>query len=104
MPVPERPQINISSISVAGIGGLGMIGIVVIMAFALPAVRWFLLVALAGGVIGGAAFVAYRRWVKVEPPHGPTLMVETPAAPQVRAANDEPVDPSVKLAPVATAR
>ena len=104
MTEPERPTINISSIKVAGVGGLGMVALVVIMAVALPPVRWFLFLTLAGGLIGGGVFVAYRRWVTGEPPHGPTLMVEPPAAPAARADADEKVDPSVKLAPVASAR
>jgi hypothetical protein len=71
-----RPQINISSIKVAGVGGLGMVAMVVLMAFALPEVRVFALVSGTAGAITGAALIGYRRWMKPEPPHGPTLMVE----------------------------
>lgn len=103
MPGPDRPEINMSSIKVAGVGGLGMVAITVVMAFALPAARWLLLVALAGGVIGGLA-VAWRRRAKPEPPHGPTLLVDAPAARPVDAEPIETIDRSVKLAAVATAR
>ena len=84
-----------SSIKVSGVGGLGMIALIVVMAFALPAVRWLLLVALAGGVIGGLA-VAWRRRAKPEPPHGPTLLVDAPAARPVDTETIETIDQSVK--------
>jgi hypothetical protein len=70
------PQINMSSIKVAGVGGLGMVAMVFLMAFALPEVRLFALVSGTAGAIAGAALIGYRRWVKPEPPHGPTLMVD----------------------------
>ena len=70
------PQINMSSIKVAGVGGLGMVAMAFLMAFALPEVRVFALVSGTAGAITGAALIGYRRWVKPEPPHGPTLMVD----------------------------
>jgi hypothetical protein len=97
MSLPERPEINMSSIKVAGIGGLGMVAIVVIMALALPPVRWFVTLALAGGLLGGLAFIAFRKWVRPEPPHRPTLLVEVPV---ITSPDDPPkVDPIARLAP-----
>jgi hypothetical protein len=103
VPDPERPEINMSSIKVSGVGGLGMVALIVVMAFALPAVRWFLFVALAGGIIGGLA-VAWRRRAKPEPPHGPTLMVDAPATRSAEADTAEKNDRLVKLAPVASVK
>jgi len=79
MPNAERPEIDMSRIKVSGVGGLGMIAIAGVMAYALPEARGFVLASLAGGFIAGVAFVAYRRWVRPDPPHGPTLMVDTTA-------------------------
>jgi hypothetical protein len=73
----DRAEINMSRIRVSGIGGLGMIAIAGVMAYALPEARGFVLASLAGGFIAGVAFVAYRRWIRPDPPHGPTLMVDT---------------------------
>ena len=96
MPDEERPEINMSSIKVAGVGGLGMIAVIAVMAYALPEVRWFVLASLAGGALIGLAFVAYRTLRGAEPPHGPTLMVSQPEEP----AAEEPAkrQPNVKLA------
>jgi hypothetical protein len=99
MPVPERPEINMSRIKVAGIGGLGMVAIVVIMALELPMVRWFAAFALAGGLLGGMAFIAFRKWVRPEPPHRPTLLVETPLV-STPAEDPEDVDTTARLARV----
>jgi len=74
----EGPQINISSIKVAGLGGLGMIAVLGAMAYVLPAVRAFALVGLAGGVLVATTFIAYRRLRKPDPPSRPTLMVDEP--------------------------
>ena len=98
----ERPQINISSIKVAGVGGLGMIVVLGVMAYALPAVRAFALVSLVGGVLAGLTIIAYHRRQRPEPPNRPTLMVERPVA-----AKTEDPDPTtgskIKLSPVASA-
>lgn len=76
MPNAEGPEINMSRIRVSGVGGLGMVAIAGVMAYVLPEARGFVFASLAGGVIAGVAFVAYRRWVRPDPPHGPTLMVD----------------------------
>jgi hypothetical protein len=101
MAAHDRPEINMSSIKVAGIGGLGMVAAVVAMAIEMPVVRAFVTVSGAGGIIGGLAFIAYRRWVEPDPPHGPTLMVE----PSSDARTAERVDETaLKLSPVASPR
>jgi hypothetical protein len=95
----ERPQINMSSIKVAGIGGLGMVAMVCVMAVARPEIGAFVLLSGAGGIVAGTALIAYRRWVKPEPPHGPTLMVDT-AARTVADSDAVRIDSSVKFLPV----
>jgi hypothetical protein len=100
----EPPQINMSSIKVAGVGGLGMVAIVGVMAYAMPEVRGFVFLSLAGGVVAGLAFIAYRYWLRTQPPpHGPTLMVDTPAP---SAPKEAPVriDTTAKLVPVSSSR
>ena len=100
----DRPQINISSIKVAGVGGLGMVALVGVIAYALPEVRAFVLVSCAGGVIGGTGLIAYRRWIKPEPPHGPTLMVNTTANTATTADSESGrIARTVKLSPVVSA-
>jgi hypothetical protein len=79
VPDAEGPEINMSRIKVSGVGGLGMVAIAGVMAYALPEARGFVFASLAGGFIAGVAFVAYRRWVRPDPPHGPTLMVDATA-------------------------
>jgi hypothetical protein len=97
----DHPQINISSIKVAGVGGLGMVAIMAIMAYVLPEVRGFAVIACTGGIITGAAFIAYRRWIRPEDPHGPILMVEP--TPQTREANESAAaDPKIKLTAAVT--
>jgi hypothetical protein len=56
------PQINISSIKVAGVGGFGLVVVVAAMAWELPEVRAFVIAGLAGGTIGAAALALYRGW------------------------------------------
>jgi hypothetical protein len=85
----ETPQINMSSIKVAGVGGLGMVIVVCAMAFEMPEVRSFALVSGAGGIVLAATLIAYRRWVKPDGPQGPTLLrdpegLEKHAAPPPR--------------------
>jgi len=70
----ESADINMSRIRVAGVGGLGMVAIVAVMAYTMPAVRSFVFLSLAGGVIGGVSLILYR-WTKPQPPRGPTLNV-----------------------------
>lgn len=83
-----RPEINMSRIRISGIGGLGMVAIAGVMAYALPEARGFVLGSLAGGCIMGILYIAYRRWVVPEPPHGPTLMVATSSQPDTRPQAD----------------
>jgi hypothetical protein len=71
----EQPQINMSSIQVAGVGGLGMVAVAAVMAYVLPELRLFVFAALGGGVIAAVALIASRRWNKSQPTSHPTLMV-----------------------------
>ncbi len=102
MAADDRPEINMSSIKVAGIGGLGLVAVVFGMAVEMPVVRVFAIVSAAGGIIGGLAFIAYRRWVRPDPPHGPTLMVEM--SPDTVRPTDPVEDTTFKLSPVASSR
>ncbi len=61
------PQINISRIKVAGVGGFGLVVVAAAMALDLPAVRGFIIAGVAGGLIGAAGLVLYRRWVGQRP-------------------------------------
>ena len=56
------PQINISSVKVAGVGGFGLVVVVAAMALDMPVVRGFLIAGIAGGLLGAAGLIVYRRW------------------------------------------
>ena len=97
------PEINMARIKVAGIGGLGMLAMVVVLAYNMPAVRIFVLMSLAGGILIAGGVIAYRRWIHVEPPHGPTLMVDAAAAPDTSINDAAPAthdDRGIQLAHV----
>ncbi len=82
----DRVEINISRIKIAGVGGLGMLAMVAVVAYAMPQARAFVLTSYSAGIVGAVAFIAYRRWIKPERPHRPTLMlVNTPE----RAGDEE---------------
>ena len=70
----DQVEINQSKIKIAGIGGLGMLAMVPVMAYAMPEARQFVLLSYGAGALGAAAFVGYRRWVRPERPHRPTLI------------------------------
>jgi hypothetical protein len=70
----DRVEINMSSIKIGGVGGLGMLAMVGVVAYALPEARQFVLLSYGAGTLGAFAFIAYRRWIKPERPHRPTLM------------------------------
>ena len=52
-------SINMAAIPVKGAGGLGMLGMVLLMAAAIPAVRWLLISSIIAGAI--AAVLVIRR-------------------------------------------
>ena len=52
-------SINMAAIPVKGAGGLGMLGMVLLMAAAIPAVRWLLIGSILAGTI--AAVLVIRR-------------------------------------------
>jgi hypothetical protein len=75
----DRVEINISRIKIAGVGGLGMLAMVAVIAYAMPQARQFVLTSYGAGIVGAFLFIAYRRWIRPERPHRPTLMmVNTP--------------------------
>jgi hypothetical protein len=53
-------SINMATIPVKGAGGLGMLGMVLLMAAAIPAVRWLLIGSIIAGAIA-AVFVIRRE-------------------------------------------
>jgi hypothetical protein len=54
-------DINISRIPVAGVAGLGLVIVVLAMAYEMPAIRGFLLLALAGGVLLTVPLFLWRK-------------------------------------------
>lgn len=54
-------DINIARISPAGIGGIGLVVAALAMAWALPAGRTFVLIALAGAVILSVPLYYWRK-------------------------------------------
>jgi hypothetical protein len=92
----DRVEINMSSIRVAGVGGLGMLAMVGVVAYALPEARQFVLLSYCAGILGAFAFIAYRRWIKPERPHRPTLMAldkpERVGKTEDRIRSDTPVE------------
>jgi hypothetical protein len=57
----EEGDINIARIPVSGIGGLGMVGAAVIVAIALPALRWVAVASLVGGFAVGLTLIGTRH-------------------------------------------
>ena len=96
----DRVEINISRIKIAGVGGFGMLARVGVMAYAMPEARRFVILSYSAGILGAFVFIAYRRWVKPERPHGPTLM--TVNAPERTGEREDRIRPeaSSKLVPV----
>jgi hypothetical protein len=91
----DRVEINMSSIKVAGVGGFGMLAMVGVVAYALPEARQFLLLSYGAGTFGALTFIAYRRWIKPERPHRPTLMtVSTPEPTSEREHRTHPETPT----------
>lgn len=54
-------DINISKIPVDGIGGLGLVAGAVVIAIALPALRWLAIAALIGGAALGLFLIGSRN-------------------------------------------
>jgi hypothetical protein len=57
----EEGGINIARIPVSGIGGLGMVGAAVVVAIALPALRWLAIASLVGGIAVGLTLIGARN-------------------------------------------
>jgi hypothetical protein len=56
-----RDMIDISHIHVAGVGGLGLVAMALVVATQFRAIGLALVLGLAGGLIGGAAFILRQR-------------------------------------------
>ena len=52
---------NMSKINPAGIGGLGMVAGVLVVAYWVPSIRTFLLIALAGGIALSTPLYFWRK-------------------------------------------
>jgi hypothetical protein len=94
---PRYPQINISSIPVAGVGGLGLMVMAVAIAVIFPLVRWVVIGGAAGGVVLGAAIIFLRRGKRLDTSGDPFAGVLSPLKPgpknlQGSIALDEPDD------------
>jgi hypothetical protein len=88
----DRVEINMSRIKIAGVGGFGMLAMVAVVAYAMPQAREFVLTSYGAGIAGAFAFIAYRRWIRPERPHRPTLMmVNTPVLTDDREERVPPV-------------
>ena len=102
----ERSEINISSIGVSGIGGLGLVAMIAVMAYAMPVVRTFTYLSLAGGILGSAAVFAYR-WVRrnhASAANRPTLMGHAEAVDSAAKDEHPKSSPPVQLVSVFSAR
>jgi hypothetical protein len=57
----EEGDINIARIPVSGIGGLGMVAAAMVVAIALPALRWLAIASLVGGTALGLTLIGARN-------------------------------------------
>ena len=57
----EEGGINIARIPVSGIGGLGMVAAAMVVAIALPALRWLAIASLVGGIALGLTLIGARN-------------------------------------------
>lgn len=57
----EEGNINIARIPVSGIGGLGMVAAAIVVAIALPALRWLSIASLVGGIALGLTLIGARN-------------------------------------------
>ena len=57
----EESDINIARIPVSGIGGLGMVAAAMVVAIALPALRWLAIASLVGGIALGLTLIGARN-------------------------------------------
>jgi hypothetical protein len=57
----EEGDINIARIPVSGIGGLGMVAAAIVVAIALPALRWLAVASLVGGIAVGLTLIGARN-------------------------------------------
>ena len=57
----QEGDINIARIPVSGVGGLGMVAAAMVVAIALPALRWLAIVSLVGGIALGLTLIGARN-------------------------------------------
>jgi hypothetical protein len=57
----QEGDINIARIPVSGIGGLGMVAAAMVVAIALPALRWLAIASLVGGIALGLTLIGARN-------------------------------------------
>jgi hypothetical protein len=57
----QEGDINIARIPVSGIGGLGMVAAAMVVAIALPALRWLAVASLVGGIALGLTLIGARN-------------------------------------------
>lgn len=58
--LPRKVEINLAAIPVTGFGGMCMVIASLVCAIALPPTRWFMLAAIAAGVVFGVAMILCR--------------------------------------------
>jgi len=57
----QEGDINIARIPVSGIGGLGLVAAAMVVAIALPALRWLAIASLVGGIALGLTLIGARN-------------------------------------------
>ena len=86
-PQERDVSINMSAISVSGVGGLGLVAAVALTAYVVPEAWWLVAFGIGGGVLLGAAIVAFRRHHVSSGPSGddPTILFRAEEATTNRA-------------------
>ena len=81
--LPGKVEINLAAIPVTGFGGLCLVVASLVCAVALPPTRWFMLAAIAFGIVFGVALILIRRaGERAGPIDGdPPLVTEHPSSP-----------------------
>jgi hypothetical protein len=79
---PHYPQINMSSIRIAGIGGVGMMVIAAAMAVAFPLVRWVVIGGAAAGAVLASAIIFLRRRQRPDTSGDPFAGMLSPVKPR----------------------
>ena len=59
--LPRKVEINLAAIPVTGFGGMCMVIASLACAVALPPTRWFMIAAIAAGIVFGGAMILIKR-------------------------------------------